>query len=449
MKILISAYACRPNLGSEPGIGWGVMCQTALRHPVWVLTAEHNQPSISAEMANRRLPMVRFVYVRQLDSPILLRPCWSGYLLYVWWQLRAFWAARRLHKEIGFDLVHHVTYGNAWAPSFMGWLGIPFLWSAGACDVTPWRFYRTLSWRGRFTEALRTVAVKLAGVLTRASTASYASVILTSSDTGLWKAGARVKEFPIGGLPQREREELGRLPVRDRGPSRFASIGRLEGWKGFSLGLAAFAAVHREIPDAEYWIIGDGPERRRLENMAERLGCADKVRFLMWMPRGELLKALAEVDVLVHPSLHEQFGYVVVEAMAAGRPVICLNVAGPGKIVSNRGGVAIPATDPGQVVSDLSRHMLRMAQDPACRLAASRNAREWAAEHWSWDRVGKRLAAVYRDVLHSSSRQVGIESQYRTWHCYNPPSPDATSLPRQPRCRPQRGSPPHAVSPSR
>jgi glycosyltransferase involved in cell wall biosynthesis len=177
-----------------------------------------------------------------------------------------------------------------------------------------------------------------------------------------------------------------------------ASIGRLLGWKGFSLGLAAFAAFSKEFPDSEYWIIGDGPERRRLEEQARRLGCAEKVRFLGWIPRCKLMEALSEVDVLVHPSLHEQFGYVVLEAMAAGRPVVCLEAGGCGKLVAEAGGTTIPMSTPEQVVSALCDALLELARNPARRLRRGRQARGWVTEMWNWNRVGERLATVYQEV---------------------------------------------------
>jgi glycosyltransferase involved in cell wall biosynthesis len=407
MRILISAFSCSPNLGSEPGLGWGVVREAALRHEVCVLTDPHNRPHVEEEMAARPVPGAAFVFVTlPLEYHRVADVCWLGYLYYFFWQLRAYRVARRLHKQRAFDLVHHVTYGNSWAPSFMGWLGIPFVWCAGGKEVTPWRFYRVLSWRSRVTETARSLAVKGLGAVTHYCTAAHASVILSSSDTRSWNTDLPVRRFLLGGLAPAEAAALQNLPARTGGPFRVASIGRLQGWKGFALGVMAFAALLRELPESEYWIVGTGPERKWLEKLAGRLGCAGRVRFLDWMPRASLLTLLSEVDVLVHPSLHENFGYVVLEAMAAGRPVVCLGTGGCGELVSDGGGVVIPVSTPGQVASELCGALRQLALDPARRHQEGQQVRKWALEQWNWERAGERLAAVYQDSRKPSDAEL-------------------------------------------
>ena len=72
--------------------------------------------------------------------------------------------------------------------------------------------------------------------------------------------------------------------------------------------------------------MGDGRERKRLQVLAEQLGVADKVHFWGFLSRSETLQKLSEYHILVHPSLHDSGGNVCLEAMAVGRPIICLNL---------------------------------------------------------------------------------------------------------------------------
>jgi glycosyltransferase involved in cell wall biosynthesis len=171
------------------------------------------------------------------------------------------------------------------------------------------------------------------------------------------------------------------------------------GWKGFSMGLAAFARLRRQVRDAEYLLVGDGPERPHLERLAHRLGCADAVRFLGWLPREDTLRLLADVDVLVHPSLHEQFGFVLLEAMAAGRPVLGLDVAGPHHVVGADGGILLPASSPAQVVGGLHTAMERLASNRGELLDRGRQARRWVQDTWTWDVVGRRMDAIYAETM--------------------------------------------------
>jgi len=406
VRVLLSAFSCQPGRGSEPGVGWGVVSQAALRHQIVVLTDEHNRPAIEQERALTPLSQASFVY---LGVPSVYR--WAakskcyGYLYYFLWQLWALRVARKLHREHPFDLVHHVTFVNSWAPSFLGRLGIPFVWFAGAKEHTPIRFYRVLSWRARITEALRSLAVAGMGWLNLRWTAVRASVVVTSSPERVWPSGLHVRRQPVGALSQEELTSLAKIPFRSSSGFRLCSIGRLEGWKGFALGLSAFARLLSARPETEYWLIGDGPERKRLERLTIDLNCSHKVKFLGWVPRSEIPGLLAQVDVLVHPSLHEQFGYVVLEAMAAGRVVLVTDSGGCGRLAKSGGGVVIPLVSPEQVVSELHEALLGLALDEEHRLRAAQAARKAAEELWSWAAAGSRLEQIYQQAAGLPSPQ--------------------------------------------
>ena len=99
---------------------------------------------------------------------------------------------------------------------------------------------------------------------------------------------------------------------------------------------------------AELRIIGDGPERARLEKLIRELDLENEVRLLNWMTQDGLFREMSECDVFLFPSLRDGGGLVVVEAMAAGKPVVCLNLAGPGLHVTEacgEGGGPVAAPD--------------------------------------------------------------------------------------------------------
>ncbi len=96
---------------------------------------------------------------------------------------------------------------------------------------------------------------------------------------------------------------VARCRRRYAGPFRLISIGRLLHWKGFHLGLQAFARLAKQSPDSEYWIVNEGPEMERLKQLVQRLGISEKVVFWGRLPRlADVHDKLAQSDVLVHPS---------------------------------------------------------------------------------------------------------------------------------------------------
>ncbi len=401
MRILISAFACAPGRGSEPNVGWNMVQQAARENEVWILTHQANRAYI--ETTEEPAPgNIRFIYI---DFPLIVRSLgwrrWSHHVCYFLWQITAYRLARYFHHERSFDIVHHATYATSWMPTLMGSLGCQFIWSAGNVEITPTVFFPYMSWQSRADETARNALMQTLGQVTRQKVGRQAYVILSASQPARWPRGLPVRHFPLGGLDRLDFERLVVLP-RHSGPVlRIASIGRLHGLKGFSLGLHAFACFHRRHPHSEYWIIGDGPERQYLEHLAVRLGCRDAVRFWGSLPRQEVLARLADIDVLVHPSLHESFGYVVIEAMAAGTPVICLDTGGPACLVTKETGFCIPVSAPEVVIDQIAQALDHLATDTRTRQQMGEAARVWVREHWTWDAVGNRLRTVYQEAVSS------------------------------------------------
>jgi glycosyltransferase involved in cell wall biosynthesis len=196
---------------------------------------------------------------------------------------------------------------------------------------------------------------------------------------------------------------LCRLPPSDGAALRFISMGRLLHWKGFHLGLKAFAQA--AIPQSEYWIVGDGPERANLSDLVRRLGLLERVRFMGVQPRAQVLEMLAACDMLVHPSLHDSGGWVCLEAMAAGKPVLCLDLGGPAEMVTDHTGVKVAANTPEQAVADLARAMTTLGRDRDLRYAMGEAGRARVRAEYMWENKGDQLDAFYASVLQGRAAQ--------------------------------------------
>jgi glycosyltransferase involved in cell wall biosynthesis len=405
LKLLISAYACEPERGSEQAVGWNSVRQAARFHEVWAITRANNRTPIEKSLAKEPLPNVHWVY---FDLPRWAR-FWKKrqqgmHLYYYLWQIGAYFVVRKLHRSVGFNLVHHVTFVNYWMPSFMALLPVPFVWGpVGGGESAPRSFWRSFSLRGKVYEILRDLARSLGQLdpFVRLAAKRAALGIATTAETAVHLRGLGCRKVTVlsqVGLPPEEIAQLGALAARQSNPFRLVSIGNLLHLKGFELSLRGFARFQSRIPAAEYWIIGDGPERKRLEKLAHNLGLASKVRFWGTIPRHEVLEKLADCDVLVHPSLHDSGGWVCLEAMAAGRPVVCLDLGGPALQVTEDTGIKVAATSPEQVVQDLAAALYKLASDPELRARLSLGARQWVEEHFDWDKKGLFMVKLYQSL---------------------------------------------------
>jgi glycosyltransferase involved in cell wall biosynthesis len=403
-KILISAYYCEPGKGSEQAVGWNTAREASRHCEVWVLTRTLNRPSIEMETSRDPAPNLHFVYY---DLPRWLSWWARGQLLewhlyYYIWQSCVYFVAKHLHRNISFDLVHHVTFVKYWIPSFLVFLPVPLIWGpVGGGESAPEAFKKSFGLRGRVSEALRDLGRWLGErdpfVRLTAQRSVLAKATTEETATRIRRLGSEnVQVCSQVGLGREEIEKLGSHRVESDSPLRIVSVGRLLHWKGFHLGLRAFARAN--LPGMEYWVVGDGPERRRLQTLAETLGVETRVRFWGHVPRKEALTKLARCHILLHPSLHDSGGGACLEAMAAGLPVVCLNLGGPAVIATEETAFAVPAYRPEQAVRDLADALSRLVNDPALRLRMGEAAQERVRQTYSWETKGQLWARLYRNT---------------------------------------------------
>ncbi|MGH8951634.1 MAG: glycosyltransferase, partial [Acidimicrobiia bacterium] len=147
-----------------------------------------------------------------------------------------------------------------------------------------------------------------------------------------------------------------------------------------------------EDGDLRYAIIGEGPEVGHWRVLARRLGVADRVEFTGRLSREETLLRIGGSRLLVHPSFHDSGGFVVVEAMAQGVPVLTLDIGGPA-FLSEPGGWAVPSRPTRTIVDRLTEAMAKILSEADAR---SETAQLHAAESLAWERI----VDVYDRIYH-------------------------------------------------
>ncbi|NOZ76304.1 MAG: glycosyltransferase family 4 protein [Euryarchaeota archaeon] len=164
-------------------------------------------------------------------------------------------------------------------------------------------------------------------------------------------------------------------------------VGALVRQKGADVLLEAFREVRARVPDARLQVVGDGPERARLEGME-----VEGVEFLGYVDSVD--EVYQGTDLLVQPSREEGFGLVILEAMARGIPVVASRVGGIPEVVGPDYGGLVPAGDP----ASLAEAVVRVLQDPGLRESLARKGRERARE-FSWEKMAKEVNSVYEEAV--------------------------------------------------
>jgi len=406
LRVLISAYSCKPEEGSEPSVGWNWARQAGRFHEVWVITRTNNRAPIEKSLAKEPLPNVHWVY---FDLPRWARFWKRGqtgvHIYYYLWQIGVYFVARRMHSRIKFQLAHHVTLGGLWFPCFLSLLPVPFVWGpVGAGRPVARTFWKEFSLRGRVNELLR-VATWLLTRLdpVRALTEDKACAILAVSPATAKDVKPRnqhkITLFSQVGFDSGDFEGPNGSNSRGSRPFTLLSVGRLVHWKGFSLAIRAFATFHETFPNSQQLIVGDGPEKTKLIELVTSLRLSECVHFISTLSRQDYLAHMRCTDVLLYPGLHEPGAFVIVEAMATGKPVVCLDLGEPALQVTNDTGIKVPAMFPEQVVQDLAKAFHRLASEPELCVQLGFGARKRMQEHFDWDKKGLFITNLYQNLF--------------------------------------------------
>jgi glycosyltransferase involved in cell wall biosynthesis len=333
MKVLLSALACEPGKGSEPEVGFRAMLAAASEHEVWVLTASQSIPAL--ERALRSNPRAERIHLEGIPFGVhaetIVHLNAVGYhRRYEEWQRLAADRALELDARVGFDVVHHVTLASYWTRAGVAAVRKPLVWGpiGGGVDP-PLRLVSELGLRGIVEAAARVVARPLIARLPPIRRTQRVAALILAQNPG---TGRRLRSRgTVKLLSNALAVELDGVPIPKTRTTDLLFVGRLLPWKAPILALRTLR--HLRHPRAVLRFFGDGPEQSRLERMARKWGLSDRLRFEGWLPRDDVLSALASAGALLHPAVHEEAGLCIAEALTLGTPVVCLDHGGPAEIV--------------------------------------------------------------------------------------------------------------------
>jgi glycosyltransferase involved in cell wall biosynthesis len=399
------AFACLPNRGSEPGMGWNRAHQAAKYCDVTVLTHEQFAGPVVREYLAAHGP------IPHLQFEFLAAPSWEKRLFgvpgaknlaYHLWHRRAYRVVQSLHAQHKFDLVHLVTYSSFREPGYVWKLDIPFVWGPlGGTQNFPWRFLGEASVVSAAGEAVRNVIsnlqLRFSPRVRKAARSAAAVLVGTSSVKQDFAAAHRVTThlLPDTGINQ----VPGTLRSMDvsHPELRLLWCGELETRKALPLLLKALARLPADIPFT-LRVVGSGPQGKRWQRLARRLNVERHVEWLGLIPHHEALAQFQWADTFVFTSLRDTTGTVVMEAIGAGLPVICLDHHGAHDIVTPACGIRVPVTTPRNVVASLMDAICKLARDPQLRSRQGQAGVE-RARQYLWSQQGQKMQSIYESVL--------------------------------------------------
>lgn len=414
-RTLLIAEAANPALTSAALVGW--YCAKALAEvsDAHIVTEERNREHFIAAGLKEGVDFTAINARRSQGMAWRIASWlrggqdlgWTTYsamaiLAYPFFE-KALWRQFKPQLLAGeFDLVHRILPLSPMAPS---WIAsklarhrIPFIVGPLNGGV-PWPkpFAHLQAQEKEWAGKLRGLAKWLPGAQ---ATRSKSAALIAASRTTWREIGVRHhhKTFFI---PENA-IDLARFPAvqkpKAQTPLRVAFVGRLVPLKGVDMLIEAAAPLLKG-GQLELDLIGDGPEKGRLGELAARLGVSEQVRLDGWVPHAQLADRLKTAQVFAFPSVREFGGGAVIEAMALGLVPVVLDHGGPVELVPSHTGYVIPMMERSAIVERLRELFASLIADPSPLDAFSLQAQEHIRRYYTWEAKAAQILEVYEWVL--------------------------------------------------
>ena len=414
-RVLLIAEAANPTLTSAALVSWYFARALAQVSDAHVVTEERNREHFIAAGLREGVDFTA-INARRYQGMAwkvasFLRggqdSGWTTYsamaiLAYPFFE-KALWRQFKPRLLAGeFDLVHRISPLSPMAPS---WISsklarhrIPFIvgpLNGGVPWPKPFAHLqaREKEWAGK----LRGLAKWLPGA--RATRGKSAALIAASRTT--WREIGAKHHAKTFFIPENA-IDLARFPMDPKPaaqlPLRVAFVGRLVPLKGVDMLIEAAAPLLKS-GQLQLDLVGDGPERINLTELAAQLGVAEQVRLDGWVPHAQLADRLRTAHVFAFPSVREFGGGAVIEAMALGLVPVVLDHGGPVELVPPNTGYVIPMMERAAIVERMRTLFASLIADPSPLNSMSAQAQAHIRQYYTWEAKAAQMLEVYEWVL--------------------------------------------------
>lgn len=394
-NILISAFSCLPDRGSEPGIGWNWAIQAAKTQNVYVLTRTKCKEKIEPKIPYELKDNLHFIYC---DSSSNLRNI-SIYLEYIIWQISSYRMAKKIIKEIKFDYIIHLTFGNVFLPTFMHKLKIPFIWGPlGGGEKVNYEFYKDFKLKDRFPHIVKDLLIKTVKInpFVLSPTKKSKLIIARTEDTKSifpkkYHNKIDIKLETCIDLSSVNVDTDKKQHINDNIINLVFS-GRLIAFKNAVALIEAMKIVDEK--NIILHIIGDGNQKSIIEKKIDDYGLNNNVILHGEMPREQTLEIVKNSDIFVFPSLRECGSWALMEAMLLEKPIICFNRNGMNIVTDESCAIRIDANSQEELIKYIASAITNLTNNKTLMKNMGINARKRIEENFAWKNIDKYIYKI-------------------------------------------------------
>ena len=391
--ILISAYGCEPLKGSEAGVGWNWVLQMAKTNYLHVITRANNQGPIEAYLPQELKENIKFHYY---DTPYFIKRLKNKakglYFYYFCWQLGIIPLVRKILKYEKVDYTMHLTFGSMWMPTFLPLFKTPFIWGpVGGGDCEPKSFLKVLPFKQRIIQSARYVMNFLSFLHPSIMfPATRAIIILVRTQNSrkviprCFKNKTRIiletaMDDSIFAYKKREGQNKSEI--------KLITTGRLLPNKNILTAVKALKFLPKE-KNISLTIVGSGYQKKEIEETAKNIGWENNVNIIAELSRQEVLKLVEQSDIFLFPSLREGGSWSLMEAMAIGLPIICLDWAGMSVTTNDDCAIRLAVSNPEQMPKDMAAAIRKLIENPELCRQMGKAGRKRIKSYFNWEAKG-------------------------------------------------------------
>jgi len=400
--ILVSAYACEPLQGSEQGVGWNMVLQMARQNKVHVITRANNQKAIES---NLPLDIKNNIFFHYYDTSFFIRKFKKKekgvYFYYICWQIGIIPLIWKLTKLYHFNYSMHLTFGNVWLPTFLPFFYPAFIWGPiGGGESIPYSFIRSLSLKGRLLQLIRYVlrsTMLLNPLFLYTALTSKIIFCRTENTSQLFFKKLQNKIHLLADGAIEPQVFIHKTEFHKDGIIKLIITSRLIHTKNIITAIKAINYIPNSY-NIKLTIIGSGPEKNNIEMAIKNLTIKNRVEMISTVSRKEVLQMLEKSDIYLFASLKEACNLSLLEAMAVGLPVICLNWSGMAISTDDSCAIRLPVTNPEQMPKDMAAAICKLIDNPEMRQQMGNAGRERIKSVFNWEAKGVFMDNLFAEL---------------------------------------------------
>lgn len=404
LSILINAYACSPNMGSEPGMAWNWCVNLAKYCELHIITEGEFRNNIEAILPALPQGKNMHFYYNPVSEEIR-RMCWNQgdwrfYKYYREWQWKTYLMAKDICQQTHIDILHQLNMIGFREPGYLWKIkNIPFVWGPvdakesfpiayldGASIKTKlfmWLKNTITKFQLKYSTRVHQAARRAAYVVSASSNSQLSFKKYFNIDSPLInETGCYIQEHSIKDKSNKELFDV-------------LWVGKLDFRK--QLGLAIRSIAETNNRNIKLHVVGGGDNSYYLE-LAKRLKIENQCVWHGAVSHDEVQKIMQNSDVFFFTSVAEGTPHVVLEAIANNLPVVCFNTCGQGDSVNSSVGVKIELSNPKTSIKEFSRILNKLESNRGSLHNMAQNCRA-RQEELSWDKKIQNMIELYNKAL--------------------------------------------------